>query len=231
MARQEIVNGISYNEGFNRANNNFVEVYQQINNFASKGYDLVKDVGVVDFNTLKTQGKYLTNYGNNVNPPVAGLNMFFIDITGSSTYFTQEVISLNGVKFLRTYNNGVWTAWTQIVTTNKLEIDIPLANGFVTDIASASWKNKIIRNNDGSYDLWFSVKKSDGSNIPIGYLQIGYMVGGHKPNAFYIGSGISVESDLAFTIGFCYADSERLMFHNTYANAKSLRGYIRFRTD
>lgn len=217
---------------FEKADRNAVALEIQMNSFIDKGY--VNSKTISDFNNATENGKYI-GY-NALNAPSNGTVLLDVIREGASPPIAQFATVVYGTSEGTSYYrikraDNTWIAWKQLVTTEKTEMDIPLASGFTADTATVGWKHKIVRNGDGSYDLWFAVKKTDNSNIPTGYIQIGSMVAGHIPNAFYIGNGLSVENDTSFAVGFCYVDNSRLMFHNIFASAKSLRGYIRFRTN
>lgn len=122
-----------------------------------------------------------------------------------------------------------WSKWRELATTDKIDISFPLASGLIKN-TGAPWQNKITKNGDGSYDIWFAVRKVDGTPFGVQPCQIGSMVEGHRANGYYQGDGISYKTDYSFQTAMVYCDDSRIMCHNIFAEAISLNGHIRFRT-
>lgn len=209
---------------------------EKINDLSfNRGYLRSKDISNTNILDLKQNGKF---HGSNMmGMPINDIYTWWVVDSSvmSPTYIRYMVSNVEpNISQVSTWigivKAGIFEGWEKIATTDKIDISLPLINGF-TPITSPSWKTGIVKNGDGSYDLWFSVRKSDGSVIPINIIQIGTTVDGHKPDKFYFGSCTSIVNDLDTQDVFCYIDSSRLMVHNTKANAKELIGHIRYRTN
>lgn len=143
---------------------------EQINSFINIGYtDNAKPVNNIDFNNMKTQGKYITNYSIHTNGPVNYEQLFFVDVTGTSISLVQEAVSLNGLdKFYRVCNAGTWNPWRKIVTDKQPDwINATLVNGWTGALRYRKQLEKI--------EVRASTKAGTvGSFIVIGSLPSGY---------------------------------------------------------
>ncbi len=181
MARQEIINGISYDEGFNRANNNFIELYNQ--NIALEGQ--IENLNLQVF-------KMANNYRLPSDMPTSfqvGRTLFYADgaewkaSTGLSSAMIVETIVINGyysIQYISGYNsspllyriclsNNAWGPWREIVTTTQPNwIAATLQNGWTGNL----WYRK---NQIGQLEIMGTIvpgTKTFGTvlaQLPVGY--------------------------------------------------------------
>lgn len=121
----------------------------------NKGYAITTDA-TGDLNNLKANGKYGA-IGTAVSNCPDNVNSFMIDVTViGTTYVIQEASpwwNPNTIRYRRAYNNGTWTAWKLISTTETTELT--LLNGW--SLVSQNYKAIATRSGKmASINLWIT---------------------------------------------------------------------------
>ena len=100
-----------------------------INKYVSKAGTQLTNQNLDDLNSYTDSGTYYAQGGNKVTNKPSGIDAFGLSIVRTASgYVTQTLYPANSatnidVPYIRTYQAGTWTAWSQFITTKKLDLE------------------------------------------------------------------------------------------------------------
>ena len=100
-----------------------------INKYVSKAGTMLNNQNLDDLNSYTDSGTYYAQGGNKVTNKPSGIDAFGLSIVRTASgYVTQTLYPANSatnidVPYIRTYQAGAWTAWSQFITTKKLDLE------------------------------------------------------------------------------------------------------------
>lgn len=99
------------------------------NKYVSKAGTMLNNQDLNDLNSYADSGTYYAQGGNKVTNKPSGIDAFGLSIVRTASgYVTQTLYPANSATdidtpYIRTYQAGTWTAWSQFITTRKLELE------------------------------------------------------------------------------------------------------------
>ena len=99
------------------------------NKYVSKAGTMLNNQNLDDLNSYTDSGTYYAQGGNKVTNKPSGIDAFGLSIIRTASgYVTQTLYPANSaanidVPYIRTYQSGAWTAWSQFITTKKLDLN------------------------------------------------------------------------------------------------------------
>ena len=99
------------------------------NKYVSKAGTVLTNQNLDDLNSYTDSGTYYAQGGNKVTNKPSGIDAFGLSIVRTASgYVTQTLYPANSatnidVPYIRTYQAGTWTAWSQFLTTKKLDLE------------------------------------------------------------------------------------------------------------
>lgn len=99
------------------------------NKYVSKAGTMLNNQDLDDLNSYTDSGTYYAQGGNKVTNKPSGIDAFGLSIVRTASgYVTQMLYPANSaanidVPYIRTYQSGAWTAWSQFITTKKLDLE------------------------------------------------------------------------------------------------------------
>ena len=99
------------------------------NKYVSKAGTVLTNQNLDDLNSYTYSGTYYAQGGNKVTNKPSGIDAFGLSIVRTASgYVTQTLYPANSatnidVPYIRTYQAGTWTAWSQFLTTKKLDLE------------------------------------------------------------------------------------------------------------
>ena len=99
------------------------------NKYVSKAGTQLTNQNLDDLNSYTYSGTYYAQGGNKVTNKPSGIDAFGLSIIRTASgYVTQTLYPANSaanidVPYIRTYQSGAWTAWSQFITTKKLDLN------------------------------------------------------------------------------------------------------------
>ena len=100
-----------------------------INKYVSKAGTMLNNQNLDDLNSYTDSGTYYAQGGNKVTNKPSGIDAFGLSIIRTASgYVTQTLYPANSasnidVPYIRTYQAGTWTTWSQFLTTRKLDLE------------------------------------------------------------------------------------------------------------
>ena len=99
-----------------------------INKYVSKAGTVLTNQNLDDLNSYTDSGTYYASGGNKVTNKPTNIDAFGLSIVRTASgYVTQTLYPANSATdidtpYIRTYQAGTWTAWSQFITTKKLDL-------------------------------------------------------------------------------------------------------------
>ena len=99
-----------------------------INKYVSKAGTVLTNQNLDDLNSYTDSGTYYASGGNTVTNKPTNIDAFGLSIVRTASgYVTQTLYPANSATdidtpYIRTYQAGTWTAWSQFITTKKLDL-------------------------------------------------------------------------------------------------------------
>lgn len=99
------------------------------NKYVSKAGTLLNNQNLDNLNSYTDSGIYYAQGGNKVTNKPSGIDAFGLSIVRTASgYVTQTLYPANSaadidVPYIRTYQAGTWTTWSQFLTTRKLDLE------------------------------------------------------------------------------------------------------------
>lgn len=99
------------------------------NKYVSKAGTQLTDQNLDDLNSYTNSGTYYASGGNKVTNKPTNIDAFGMSIVRTASgYVTQTLYPANSATdidtpYIRTYQAGTWTAWSQFITTKKLDLE------------------------------------------------------------------------------------------------------------
>lgn len=99
------------------------------NKYVSKAGTVLTNQNLDDLNSYINSGTYYAQGGNKVTNKPSGIDAFGLSIVRTAGgYVTQTLYPANSatdidVPYIRTYQAGTWTTWSQFLTTRKLDLE------------------------------------------------------------------------------------------------------------
>ena len=103
--------------------------------YVSKAGTMLNNQNLNDLNSYTDSGTYYAQGGNKVTNKPSGIDAFGLSIVRTASgYVTQTLYPANSaanidVPYIRTYQSGAWTAWSQFITTKNVDNYIGLQYG------------------------------------------------------------------------------------------------------
>lgn len=100
-----------------------------INKYVSKAGAVLTNQNLDDLNSYTYSGTYYAQGGNKVTNKPSGIDAFGLSIVRTASgYVTQTLYPANSAAdidtpYIRTYQAGTWTPWSQFLTTRKLDLE------------------------------------------------------------------------------------------------------------
>lgn len=99
------------------------------NKYVSKAGKMLNNQNLDDLNSYTDSGTYYAQGGNKVTNKPSGIDAFGLSVVRTASgYVTQTLYPANSatdidVPYIRTYQSGKWTSWSQFLTTRKLDLE------------------------------------------------------------------------------------------------------------